>query len=261
MIVWSFFAAAVGVMVAIGLMACLGRTERSRSGNYTPQALSVIGSALLSTFILVTAFLIGGSWSTYNADRQHTYDEARSTTVAFWLAGKLPAADAAHAQAALTAYVNTVIGTEWPELGNGQTSTTAWAELDQLRSSVAAMHPADAIAAKKLGDLAASLDDVYQKRAVRTADVNYGIPILIYVALILAALLLLAYPPLVGMTANTRNAALLAGFGAMVGLGIYIVFDLSHPYSPPASISPTAFKLALERFAQITAQAGQMPVG
>ena len=32
----------------------------------------MIGSALLSTFILVTAFLIAGSWTTYNADRQHT---------------------------------------------------------------------------------------------------------------------------------------------------------------------------------------------
>jgi hypothetical protein len=64
-----------------------------------------------------------------------------------------------------------------------------------------------------------ALDDVYMKRAVRAGDVNYAVPRLIYAALIAAALLLIAYPPLVGFTANARNVALLAGFGLQVRAG------------------------------------------
>jgi hypothetical protein len=212
----------------------------------------VVGSALLSTFILVTAFLIAGTWSTYNSDRQHTYDEARATTVAYWLADKLPTADRDHVREGLTTYVNEVVGMDWPQMAHHQTSDAAWAALDTLRADVAALHPADAAAEKKRADLAAALDDVYAKRAIRTADVNYDMPTIIYEALIVGALLLIAYPPLVGLTANARNVTLLAGLGAMVGLGIFIVITLSHPYSHPLGLKATAFEQALRRFAQIT---------
>jgi len=63
--------------------------------------------------------------------------------------------------------------------------------------------------------------------------------------------LLVAYPPLVGLTANGRNVILLSGLGAMVALGILIVIGLSQPYSEPLSIEPTAFRHALEQFTQI----------
>ena len=251
MIFWSILSAIVGVILVVGLCVALGKTERSATGNYNAQALSVIGSALLSTFILVTAFLIAGTWSTYNTDRQHTYDEARATTVAYWLAEKLPAADRDHVRNSLTTYVDEVVGKDWPEMAHHQTSDAAWATLDTLRADVAAIHPADATAEKKRADLAAALDDVYAKRAIRTADVNYNMPTIIYAALIIGALLLIAYPPLVGLTANPRNVTLLAGLGAMIGLGIFIVITLSHPYSHPLGLKPTAFEQALQRFAQI----------
>ena len=89
MVFWAVLALFVGVIAAAGLARLLGRSERAVSGSHNPQALSVVGSALLSSFILLTAFLIASTWSTYNTDRQHTYDEARSVTTAYWLAGKL----------------------------------------------------------------------------------------------------------------------------------------------------------------------------
>src|SRR3954454_18450670 len=132
MIFWSIFSAVVGVITAMGLTACFGRTERSRGGSHNGQALSVVGSALLSAFILISAFLIASSWSTYNSDRQHTYDEARSTAVAYWRAGKLPTADVAQVRDGLTSYVNMVITQEWPLMAHHDISTAAWTDLDRL---------------------------------------------------------------------------------------------------------------------------------
>ncbi|MBS2535459.1 DUF4239 domain-containing protein [Catenulispora sp. NF23] len=252
LIVWPVLSILAGAVVAVGLTAVLGRTQRAKDGSFNPQALSVIGSTLLSSFILVTAFLIAGSWSTYTTDRQHVYDEARSTTVAYWLAGKLPADDAKHVQNGLTTYVDDVVNYEWPLMSRQQVSTSAWTTLDGLRGFVAAIHPADDAGAKAQSDVATSLDDIYSKRSIRTADVHYTMPSIMYVALIVAALLLIAFPLLVGLTTNARNVAMLAGVGATVGLGIYIAIALAHPYSQPLEISPTAFKLALQRFGQIT---------
>lgn len=248
---WAIVALGVGVIVAVGLARLLGRSERAVSGSHNPQALSVVGSALLSSFILLTAFLIASTWSTYNTDRQHTYDEARSVTTAYWLAGKLQPADRDRVRAGLTMYANEVVADDWPAMGRHQTSDTAAAALDGLRVAVGAIRPATAADEKDRADVAAALDDVYSKRLIRAADVNYSMPSLLYIAMVIAAILLVAYPPLVGLTANGRNVIVLSGLGAMVGLGILIVIGLSQPYSEPLSIEPTAFRHALQQFTQI----------
>jgi hypothetical protein len=252
---WSIFAAVAGAAVAVGLCLALRKSERSKSGSYNPQALSVIGSALLSSFILVTAFLIAGTWSTYSADRQHTYDEARSATVAYWLAGELAEPDRTAVRADLTAYMNEVVAQDWPAMAHGRTSPQAFSTLDALRNRVGAIHPADATTEKHRADVAAALDDLYTKRSVRAADVSYSIPAIIYAALVVGSVLLIAYPPLVGLTANRRNATLLGGLGAMMGIGIFIVITLSHPFSHPFGLHPDAFHRALDRFTQINAGA------
>jgi len=251
MLFWAILALFVGVCIAAGLARMLGRSERAVSGSHNAQALSVVGSALLSSFILVTAFLIAGTWSTYSTDRQHTYDEARAATTAYWLAGKLPPADRDRVRAGLTGYANQVIVDDWPAMARHQSLDSSAATLDSLRVAVGAIQPADAQAEQNRADVASALDDVYSKRLIRTADVNYTMPSLLYLALVIAAILLVAYPPLVGLTANGRNVILLAGLGAMVGLGILIVIALSRPYSAPLRIEPTAFRHALQQFTQI----------
>jgi hypothetical protein len=251
MVFWAIVALVVGVIVAIGVARLFGRSERAVSGSHNPQALSVVGSALLSSFILVTAFLIASTWSTYNTDRQHTYDEARSVTTAYWLAGKLQPADRDRVRAGLTVYTNEVVADDWPAMSRRQTADSSAATLDGLRVEIGAIHPATAADEKDRADVAAALDDIYSKRLIRTADVNYSMPSLLYFALVVAAVLLVAYPPMVGLTANGRNVVVLAGLGAMVGLGILIVIGLSHPYSEPLRIAPTAFRHALQQFTQI----------
>ena len=251
MVFWAIVALVVGVVIAAGLARLLGRSERAVSGSHNPQALSVVGSALLSSFILVTAFLIASTWSTYNTDRQHTYDEARSVTTAYWTAGKLQPADRDKVRAGLTMYADEVVADDWPAMGRHQTSGRAAATLDGLRVEVGAVHPDTAAGEKSRADVASALDDAYPKLPIRAADVNSAMPSLLYFALLVAALLLVAYPPLVGLTANGRNVVVLSGLGAMVGLGILIVIGLSHPYSEPLAIAPTAFRHALEQFAQI----------
>jgi hypothetical protein len=251
MLFWVLLALVLGVFVAVGLARLLGRSERAVSGSHNPQALSVVGSALLSSFILMTAFLIASTWSTYNTDRQHTYDEARSVTTAYWLAGKLQPADRDRVRAGLTMYTDQVVADDWPAMGRHQTSGPAAATLEGLRVEVGAVHPATSADEKDRADVAGALDDIYSKRLIRAADVNYSMPSLLYFALVVAAVLLVAYPPLVGLTANLRNTMVLSGLGAMVGLGILIVVGLSHPYSEPLSIAPTAFRHALQQFTQI----------
>ncbi|MFD0331078.1 hypothetical protein ACFQZC_30175 [Streptacidiphilus monticola] len=83
MILGFLLFAGAGCLIAVLILAGFGRTERSRQGAFSGGALSFLGSASLSSFILIAAFLIAGSWANLNTARGHTFDESRALNAAY----------------------------------------------------------------------------------------------------------------------------------------------------------------------------------
>jgi hypothetical protein len=232
----------IGSALAVGILAAFGRTARSREGSFSSGALGFLGSASLSSFMLVTGFLIAGSWSNLNTARAHTWDEARSLNAAYTDAdpGTRPL---------LRSYVSEVIGPDFQAMTHGSASATAWAGLDAVRNHVEAM-PDSPQRASLLSDL----DDVYTKRQIRLADASLSLPAPLYPALIGTGVLVLLYAPIAGLTFKRREAVALGLVGAVVGFGIYLVLHMTHPYSGPMHVTPVAYQQSLERFTQLSQQ-------
>jgi hypothetical protein len=236
-------AVVLGAGLAVGILAAFGRTTRSREGNFSSGALSFLGSASLSSFILVAAFLIAGSWSNINTARSHTWDEARALNAAYTDAD-------AGTRPLLRAYVNDVIGPDFQAMARGNADPTAWSSLDAVRMHVEAM-PASPQRSAMISDL----DDIYTKRQIRLADTSLSLPAPLYPALIGAGLLVLLYAPIAGLTFQHREAIALGLVGAVVGFGIYLVLHMTHPYTGPMHVTPVAYQQSLDRFTQLSEQA------
>jgi len=237
--------AAAGAAAAIGVLAALGRTDRSRKGTFSSGALSFLGSASLSSFVLVAAFLIAGSWSNINTARSHTYDEARALNTAYTDADS-------STRPLLRAYVTSVIGPEWAAMQrDGGADASTWARLDAVRAHVDA-EPDTPARVQEQTDLAA----VYTARQIRLADTGAGLPAPMYPALIGTGLLVLLYAPVAGLTFHHREALALGLVGAVVGFGIWLVLTMPHPYAGPLHVKPTAYSQSLTRFAQLSAPTG-----
>ncbi|MGA4538522.1 hypothetical protein ACPA54_00840 [Uniformispora flossi] len=238
-----------GAALAVGAALWLGRSERSRDGSFNPQAVGFAGSVVLSAFILVTGFLIVGGWSLQSTVRGHAHDEARVLAKVYSRAGDLAPQDRDVIRARITDYTRTVIDVEWPDLARHQASPTAWRRLDAVQAAF------NSIPKERRGEAydatAAALDDLYVKRYARLADVDSVAPDVLLVAMVVAGILVLVYPPLVGMTVNPRNVALLGFAGAVVGFGILFVFQLRDPFTAPLNVGPSAFKDALARYTQL----------
>ncbi|WP_037577724.1 bestrophin-like domain [Phaeacidiphilus oryzae] len=233
--------ALAGGAVAVAVLAGFGRTHRSRQGTFSGGALSFLGSASLSSFILVAAFLIAGSWSNINTARSHTFDEARALNTAY--------SDADPAtRALLHTYVTGVIGPEWHSMSaHGAADPATWQSLDTVRARVLA-EPQSPARTQELTDLAA----VYTARQIRLADTGVSLPAPLYPALVATGLLVLLYAPIAGLTFHLRESLALGLVGAVVGFGIFFVLNMPHPYVGPLHVTPAAYQQSLTRFAQLS---------
>jgi hypothetical protein len=235
------YAAIVGLILAVLVLAVFGRTARSREGNFSGSALAFLGSASLSSFVLIAAFLIAGSWANLNTARGHTLDEARALNAAYTDADP-------HTRPLLHAYVASVIHDEWSAMARGQASPAAWHRLDAARGQVLA-EPVSAAREQELGDL----NGVYTTRQIRLADSTATMPWPLYPALVCTGLLVLLYAPIAGLTFHRREAVALGLVGAVVGFGVWMVLHMTHPYTGPVHVTPVAYTQSLQRFAQLAA--------
>ena len=242
MILGFILCALIGGTIAVVLLASFGRTHRSREGTFSGGALGFLGSASLSSFILVIAFLIAGSWSNINTAKGHTFDEARALNAAYTDADTTT-------RPLLTAYVTSVIHHEFATMSStGKADNATWADLDKVREHVLAM-PVTPAQTQELSDL----DDVYTTRQIRLADTSDSLPGPLYPAMVATGLLVLLYAPIAGLTFQLREAIALGLVGAVVGFGIFMVFQMSHPYAGPVHVTPIAYTQSLTRFAQLSA--------
>ncbi|MFC1420610.1 bestrophin-like domain [Streptacidiphilus cavernicola] len=240
MILGFILFALLGGAAAVGVLAAFGRTTRSREGTFSGGALGFLGSASLSSFVLVAAFLIAGSWSNLNTARGHTYDEARALNAAYTDADPTT-------RPLLRDYVTSVIHSEWGTMEHGSASSATWSDLDTVRAHVEAL-PDSAVKSQELTDLTA----VYTTRQIRLADTQSSLPSPLYPALIATGLLVLLYAPIAGLTFHLRESIALGLVGAVVGFGIFMVLHMTHPYSGPIHVTPVAYTQSLARFAQLS---------
>jgi prepilin signal peptidase PulO-like enzyme (type II secretory pathway) len=229
-----------GAVAAVVILAAFGRTSRSREGTFSGGALGFLGSASLSSFILVAAFLIAGSWSNLNTARGHTFDESRALNAAYTDADPTT-------RPLLRQYVTSVIGGEWTTMEHGSADPATWKDLDSVRAHVVSLE-SPAARTQELTDLTT----VYTTRQIRLADTQASLPAPLYPALIATGLLVLLYAPIAGLTFHLRESVALGLVGAVVGFGIYMVLHMTHPYAGPIHVTPVAYTQSLARFAQLS---------
>ena len=240
MILGFILFALLGAVIAVLVLIAFGRTPRSREGTFSPGALGFLGSASLSSFVLVAAFLIAGSWSNINTAKGHTFDEARALNAAYTDADTTT-------RPLLRDYVTSVIHAEFKTMEHGQADNTTWHDLDMVREHVEA-EPASAARTQELSDL----DDVYTTRQIRLADTSDTLPAPLYPALVATGLLVLLYAPIAGLTFSLRESVALGLVGAVVGFAVFMVLHMTHPYTGPVHVTPVAYTQSLTRFAQLS---------
>jgi Protein of unknown function (DUF4239) len=242
--------AAVGVVVlAATLFRKFGRgADDSDPGGTTA---SHAGSMLSALFLLVFAIAIVVPWTTADSARQNAYTESRALVEAYWAASALPAPEGREVQADLRAYTDLVTTSEWRLIKKGHLSAEGTERLNAPRNRVLNLPVASD---DQKDDRTAVLEQIQAldtARGQRAEDAQSRPPAGLLWMSVVTGLVIMIFPFLAGARPRGLTVVPLAVMAAMLGVGLFLAFDISHTFTGALKVEPDAYRAAQQQFQQI----------
>jgi hypothetical protein len=242
--------AAVGVVVTA---AALFRRFGRGSDDAEPDGATAghAGSVLSALFLLVFAIAIVVPWTTADSASENTYGESRALVEAYWAASALPAPEGRDVQNDLRGYNDLVLGREWGLMEKGHLTAEGWNRLNALRARVLALPAAND---DQKDDRTAVLEQIQAlstARGQRAMDAQKATPVGLLYMTVLAGLVVLILPFLAGARPRGMTIVPLGVMAAMLAVGVFLAFDISHVFSGALRVKPDAYTAARQQFQQI----------
>ena len=250
----SFLAvlAAVGVVaVAARAFAKLGRGADDDDHNGATARHT--GAMLSALFLMTFAIAVVVPWTTADAARQNTQAESAAVVGAYWAAAELPAPTGPRVQAGLRDYVRFVITDEWRVMRHDRLSSAGWSRLDALRTEVVRLRTTNDQVEDARTALLAQFQAISEARSQRALDARARPPLALLYLTALTGLAAMIFPFLAGARPRGMTMISLAVTAALLGLGVYLAFDISHVFRGGLRVKPDAFYGAQQEFRRIPA--------
>ncbi|GAA2087962.1 DUF4239 domain-containing protein [Actinomadura alba] len=213
------------------------------------------GSMLSALFLLVFAIAVIVPWTVADTAQQNTYAEARSLTEAYWETDDLPPAARQEIRRRIDAYTNFVVSREWHAMGDGRLNDEGWRQLDALRVTLNGLQLKDKEQADARDDIVDRVKETYAFRKQRGVDARSGLPPGIPILTVLTGVIIVIFPFLAGAKPRGMTLVPLLVMSALLGISIYLVFNIEHPFTGGLAVGPDAFTSAMREFARIQAVA------
>ncbi|MFC4946176.1 hypothetical protein [Pseudonocardia sp. GCM10023141] len=200
-------------------------------------------------FTVVLAFYIVFAWQ-LGADIGSSADtESNALIDAYRQAQYMPEPDRSAVQAQLRSYAARVSDTEWGLLAQGEADPRTAEIIATVRDDFAALPVTDTVSQytreNGLSDMRV-VDENHRSR-VDLATSSDPFNDVLLGATIVAAVLMVAFPLLVGISARPTNLAVLGMLAFMVGTTIFLSIQLTHPLDGLFGVGPDAFGEALDQ--------------
>ena len=212
-------------------------------------ALGVIYAVLLALVVIAV-------WEEYGAASDTVEQEANATAEIFWLGNGLPEPLGTHVQELAQSYAEEVVHNEWPLMQKSQRPPldqeggipSGWTIIDDIRASLQDFEPhtkaEEQLYAKGL-DQVETLND---SRRMRLVAAEEGIPGVLWTVLIFGGMAAVGFTYLFGLESTWAHRLMVTTLAALIGLVLFTVGAMEHPFSGGARIGTGAFELILERF-------------
>ncbi len=242
-------AALAGLELVQRLVPAVSRQRHNDVAGFIYAALGVIYAVLLALVVIAV-------WEEYQAAAETVEQEANATAEIFWLAHRLPQPDGRHIQELCRSYAEEVASEEWPLMERGrppmmtQTGGTpaGWTIIDEIRASLQGVEP-ETPADEQL--YAEGLDQVQRladARRTRLIASEEGVPAVLWTVLIFGGMAAVGFTYLFGLESTWAHRLMVVTLAGVIGLVLFTVGAIEHPFSGGARIGTGAFELVLQRF-------------
>jgi hypothetical protein len=238
----------VAMALAVGgliLVQVLVPTEVRRQQN---DVAGFIYAVLGVTYAVLLGLMVVAVWEEWNAASVTADDEASSLAEVFWLADRMPETEGRHIQELARSYARVVVNEEWSLMEREKSSSRAWDLLDDIRTSLQNFDPSTPEEQVVYEQSLERMRDLADARRDRLLEAEQGLPGILWVVLITGGVIVVGFTYLFGLDSTWAHRLMVVTLAAVIGLVLFTVGALGHPFEGGARIGTGAFDLILERF-------------
>jgi TRAP-type C4-dicarboxylate transport system permease small subunit len=230
------------------LVPAASRQRHNDVAGFIYAALGVIYAVLLALVVITV-------WEEYQAAAQTVEQEANATAEVFLLGYELPEPEGAHIQHLAHSYAEEVIHEEWPLMASGKQppleqeagTQSGWNLIDDIRASVHGFDPhtkaEEELYAEGL-DQVANLANARRSRLIASEE---GVPGVLWAVLIFGGMATVGFTYLFGLESTWAHRLMVVTLAAVIGLVLFTIGALGHPFAGGARIGTGFFELVLKR--------------
>lgn len=242
--------AAVGGLTLVQfLVPNASRQQHNDVAGFIYAVLGVVYAVLLALVVIAV-------WEEFGNARETVEDEANATAEIFWLAHRLPEPERGRLQELSQSYAREAVEVEWPLMRDGQripleqegAAPTGWTLIDDIRATLQGVEPETTAEGALYAEGLDQVEELADARRMRLVAANEGIPAVLWVALIFAGVAAVGFTYLFGLENTWAHRLMVAALAGVIGLVLFTIGAIEHPFSGGAHIGTEAFELILERF-------------
>jgi hypothetical protein len=245
----TYLIALAGLELVQRLVPATSRQRHNDVAGFIYAALGVIYAVLLALVVIAV-------WGEYDAAGETVEQEANALAEIFWLAHRLPEPEGTHIQELARSYAEEVIHKEWPLIEQGeaplmtqtQGTPAGWTLIDDIRANLQDYQPQTPAEEQLYAEGLDQVQRLADARRMRLVAAEEGIPGVLWAVLIFGGIAAVGFTYLFGLENTWAHRLMVFTLAAVIGLVLFTIGAMEHPFSGGARIGTGAFDLILERF-------------
>ncbi|GAA4894586.1 DUF4239 domain-containing protein [Actinomycetospora straminea] len=249
--VWALFVLLVVVVPAlvIGLQVLVRRRwphlaegEHNDVAGYLIAIVGVIYAVLLAFVVVVT-------WQQFSRASEVVGQEASALRGLYRESAAFPPEVRAGIQTDVRDYAAAVVTEEWPAMGRGEPGDPAVAEvLDRMAARLATL-PADTpIQQQYVAVEADRFAEVVSFRSQRLDFVGQGLPVVLWIALVLGAVVTIGFGMIFGLRSTALHLLMTGSLAATIGVLLFVAVAIDQPFRGDVAVAPAPVQRVLTDF-------------
>ena len=241
--------ALAGLELVQRLVPAASRRQHNDVAGFIYAALGVIYAVLLALVVIAV-------WEEYDAASVTVEQEANATAEIFWLGHRLPEPTGPHVQKLARSYAEEVVHKEWPLMEQGEApllvqeegTPAGWTIIDDIRENLQNVEPRNAADEQLYAEGLDQVQRLADARRMRLVAAEEGVPGVLWAVLVFGGIAVVSFTYLFGLESTWAHRLMVIILAAVIGLVLFTVGAMEHPFSGGARIGTGAFELVLERF-------------
>jgi hypothetical protein len=231
------------------LVPASSRQQHNDVAGFIYAALGVIYAVLLALVVIAV-------WEEYGGAGDTVEQEANATAEIFWLGHRLPEPTGTQVQELARSYAEEVIHKEWPLMEQGEAplmvqgegTPEGWVLIDDIREELQDVEPRTPADEQLYAEGLDQIQRLGDARRMRLVAAEEGVPGVLWAVLVFGGIAAVSFTYLFGLESTWAHRLMVIILAAVIGLVLFTVGAMEHPFSGGARIDTGAFELVLERF-------------